>query len=190
MSTTEVLGVLGFCLGVLNTAITIFVFIYKERKEANQHREKVTATVSYNVADAPEMRVEVYNPSPTLKILAEQVQLKYRGGAPAPNPQAGGFRFEHVEDAIPLRSTRPITYPDSSFTTNGTSEEIEPLRRAEFFLPAQPVLSSIAELPPKDVWISISSAGGEIGRIDGERVVPILRMVVHRMESGPNTQGW
>lgn len=58
-------------------------------------------------------------------------------------------------------------------------------KEAKFFLPKMPstVLREFADSPPPDVWLSISTFAGELERVEGERIISVLRPAAGVLEA-------
>ena len=158
---TQLVAALGLFISAGSAAYNVY---YKERERAAKEAEKrdhVTAEISYN-PDEREMEVRVFNPSHSKVIALEAVQLICVVGK---DEFTRWLRIDSGLESIDLEARH-----SALFTAPYDIGEFE----------------HISTLPPDKVWISIRSHEGEIERVKGEKVIPILgRMVADILHKAP-----
>lgn len=160
---TETLGILGFCMALIKISYDLVEKELERRAKEEEKRERVTAEISYN-PDEHQMEVRIFNPSHSKVVPLEAVQLISLFGK---EEITRWLRSNDGFQSIDLEARH-----SAIFTTRYDIGEIE----------------KVSRLPPDKVWISILSHGGEIERIKGEKVIPILeRMVAEILRKPPAT---
>lgn len=159
-STAETLGILGFALGLLSFWRHHVEKEIERRAEDDEKRERVTVDSSYN-PDENDVNMRVFNPSHSRLLPLESVKLLSYDG----NQQV----------------TRWFRSTDGDETV-----DLEPRYSVVFTFPYDlPAIESILELPVEKVHVEICSHAGEIERISGDKITPILRQISDRIRNQP-----
>jgi hypothetical protein len=164
MPIPETLGMLGFFIALIKIGYDLVEKELERRGKEEDKRERVTAEISYN-PDEHEMEVRVFNPSHSKVVPLEAVQLKCLFGSEENTRWLRTTINNESREAIDLEKRKSAVFTDFS--------DIVDIER-------------ICRLSADNVWISISSHAGEIERIKGERIIPILERMVAEIKGQPH----
>ena len=159
--------------------------VQEKKDQEERNKEKVMAKLSLNVdGNSPgspvrvSLQVKLFNPGP-LTVPVKSVELHRQE-----NPDV----VTRIKFVTLVQFSMPIADAEagSATVTLGSTDSvvIEERREATFTLPSYPLpmLKQISDSSADKVWVSVSSHAGEICRIDGEKVIPLLRELIRSQE--------